>query len=357
MKVNEIPATIRDSVRKGMVIPAMPLALDAERRFDPRYQTALTRYYIDAGVGGIAVGVHTTQFSIRAPGTDLFKPVLTHVSRVIDEYAAIRNHEIFKVAGICGRTDQAIEEASFAADAGYHAGLLSLTSLANQDHETMLDHCRRVSEAIPVFGFYLQPAVGGCKLPYCFWRRFAEIDNVVAIKIAPFNRYQTLDVVRGVCDSGREDAIPLYTGNDDNIVADLLTPYQVACKGGMKSVRIRGGLLGHWSVWTRTAVRLLERIHVLVSDNQDIPMDLLRLNSQITDCNAAFFDAANDFAGCIPGIHEVLRRQGLMRGTWCLDPDEKLSPGQGNEIDRVIDHYPHLNDHDFVADNLDRWLD
>lgn len=356
MQISEIPKSIRENVRRGTVIPAMPLALNAERRLSTQHQTALTRYYIDAGAGGIAVGVHTTQFAIRDPEIDMFRAVVQQVSEAIDQYAAAQNREIFKVAGVCGPTPQAVEEANFAVEHGYHAALLSLAALAGEEHDPLLAHCREVAKIIPVIGFYLQPAVGGCKLPYRFWREFAEIENVIAIKMAPFNRYQTLDVVRGVCNAQREDAITLYTGNDDNIVIDLLTEYPIVTTHGPTSVRIRGGLLGHWSVWTRAAVQLLDEIHAVLDRGDDIPAELLRRNVEVTDCNAAFFDTANDFAGCIPGIHEVLRRQGLLPGIWCLDPDEKLSAGQAEEIDRVINSYPHLNDNAFVQEHLARWL-
>ncbi|TWU31391.1 dihydrodipicolinate synthase family protein [Novipirellula artificiosorum] len=356
MRISDLPAVIRANVRKGIVIPAQPLALDANRRFDARYQTALTRYFIDAGAGGIAVGVHSTQFAIRDPKIGLFGPVLRLVSNVIDEYGAAKDRDIFKVAGVCGRTEQAIKEASYAVSQGYHACLLSLAALANESMETLLEHSREVAKVMPVIGFYLQTAVGGRALPYRFWRQFAEIENVIAIKMAPFNRYQTLDVVRAVCDAGREDDITLYTGNDDNIIADLITEYRIATDCGRKRVRIRGGLLGHWCVWTQTAVRLLDEIHAGLASGDAVPAEWLRRNVEVTDCNAAFFDAANHFAGCIPGIHEVLRRQGLLPGTWCLDPNEVLSAGQSQEIDRVIAAYPHLNDDSFVQEHLDAWL-
>lgn len=354
MQISDLPSALCAGVKKGIVIPAQPLALNAQRRFDPRYQTALTRYYIDAGAGGIAVGVHSTQFAIRDPAIGLYEPVLSLASDVIDQYAEGR--ELFKVAGVCGKTTQAINEAEFALSKRYHACLLSLSALAESSIDDLITHCRAVAQVMPMIGFYLQPAVGGRVLPYRFWREFAEIDNVIAIKLAPFNRYQTLDVVRGVCEAGREDSITLYTGNDDNIVADLLTEYRMVTGQGSKSVRIHGGLLGHWCVWTRAAVRLLDEIHTVLERGGDIPAELLTRNIEVTDCNAAFFDAANSFAGCIPGIHEVLRRQGLLPGTWCLDPGEVLSPGQSKEIDRVLSAYPHLNDDTFVRENLDRWL-
>ncbi|TWU58354.1 dihydrodipicolinate synthase family protein [Rubripirellula reticaptiva] len=356
MKISDLPAEIVANVRRGMVIPAQPLALDSNRRFDPRYQTALTRYYIDAGAGGIAVGVHTTQFAIREPRFELYEPVLSLASQVIDDYSASTDREIFKVAGVCGRTDQAIREATFSQSNGYHACLLSLAAMASDNHDALLTHCREVASVMPVIGFYLQPAVGGCPLPYRFWREFAEIDNVIAIKMAPFNRYQTLDVVRAVCDAGRENTITLYTGNDDNIVADLVTEYRIVTADAAKRVRIRGGLLGHWSVWTRSAAELLNEIHAALDRGGDVPAELLVRGIEITDCNAAFFDAANQFAGCIPGIHEVLRRQGLLTGTWCIEPSEVLSPGQAEEITRVTMAYPHLNDDSFVQEHLDEWL-
>ncbi|EGF26859.1 dihydrodipicolinate synthase family protein [Rhodopirellula baltica] len=356
MQISDLSPTIRENVRRGVVIPAQPLALDADRQFDSRYQTALTRYYIDAGAGGIAVGVHSTQFAIRDPSIALYEPVLRLASDVIDEYAGAQGRELFKVAGVCGKTKQAICEAEFAVSQRYHACLLSLAALADESIDDLISHCREVAQVMPVIGFYLQPAVGGCVLPYEFWREFAEIENVIAIKLAPFNRYQTLDVVRAVCDADRDDAITLYTGNDDNIIADLLTPYRIVTDHSEKRVRIRGGLLGHWCVWTRTAVELLDEIHAVLDRGGDIPSELLSRNIQVTDCNAAFFDAANGFAGCIPGIHEVLRRQGLLAGTWCLDPNEVLSSGQSKEIDRVIAAYPHLHDDRFVRENLSRWL-
>ena len=356
MRIGDIPQSILDNVRQGTVIPAQPLALDADRQFDPRHQTALTRYYIDAGVGGIAVGVHSTQFEIRDPAVGLFEPVLSLASKVIDEYGAFRGRDIFKVAGVCGKTQQAISEAAFSRSQGYHACLLSLAALANESHESMLQHCRQVAAIMPVIGFYLQPAVGGCVLPYQFWREFAEIDNVIAIKMAPFNRYQTLDVVRAVCDAGRENDITLYTGNDDNIVADLVSEYRIVTASGLKNVRIRGGLLGHWCCWTRVAVELLDELHQVVANGGDVSRELLTRNIEVTDANAAFFDAANGFSGCIPGIHEVLRRQGLLQGRWCLNPEEVLSPGQAEEIDRVYSAYPHLNDDEFVRTHLNEWL-
>jgi dihydrodipicolinate synthase/N-acetylneuraminate lyase len=259
------------------------------------------------------------------------------------------------IAGLAGRTAQAVQESQIARDLGYHAGLLSLAALKGASEDELIAHAQAVAREIPLVGFYLQPAVGGLVLPVPFWRRFAEIENVVAIKIAPFNRYRTLDVVRGVVEAGAADRITLYTGNDDHIVLDLLTPFPAGANGGKTVVRIKGGLLGHWSVWVKRAVELLERIHASVASGA-IPADLLTLDAQVTDCNAAIFDVANDFHGVIAGCHEILRRQGLLAGIWCLDPHETLGPGQKEEIDRVCAAYPHLNDDAFVRANLERWL-
>lgn len=326
--------TWRDTLHEGVVIPAHPLALNAERKLDERRQRALTRYYVDARAGGIAVGVHTTQFAIRGAG--LLRPVLELAAGVPAPVGFIR------VAGVCGPTRQAVDEAQLAASLGYHAGLLSLSALADASVLELLDHARTIAQIIPLFGFYLQPAVGGRVLPYEFWRSFCEIPNVAAIKIAPFNRYQTLDVIRARSESGRVQEIALYTGNDDHIVLDLLNP------------AFAGGLLGHWAVWTRAAVELLDRIH---KERTVRPAcDWLSLSDQTVDANAALFDAANHFHGCIAGIHEVLRRQGLLEGRWLLDPAEDLSPGQMEEIDRVCAAYPHLNDDAFVRENLSRWF-
>jgi dihydrodipicolinate synthase/N-acetylneuraminate lyase len=336
----------RERLREGVAIPAHPLALSAARQLDERRQRALTRYYLAAGAGGVAVGVHTTQFEIREPRYGLFEPVL---ELAMEE---LRNTPAIKVAGIVGRTPQAVREAEFAARCGYDVGLLSLGAWRDAPVADVLAHARAVAEVIPLFGFYLQPAVGGRHLPYAFWREFAEMPRVVAIKIAPFNRYQTLDVVRAVADSGRVDDIALYTGNDDNIVADLVTPFRF----GAHTLRIAGGLLGHWAVWTLRAVKMLEQIHADSRGDRPLSACGLTLGAEITDANAAFFDAANQFRGSIAGIHEVLRRQGLLAGRWCLNPDEDLSPGQSEEIDRVYHAYPHLNDDAFVREHLDQWL-
>jgi len=348
--IGDIPPEALTRFRRGTVIPAHPLALTAERTLDPSRQRALTRYYIDAGAGGLAVGVHTTQFEIREAG--LYEPVLALAAETA---AGWSETPLFLVAGVAGRTEQALAEAKIARSLGYHAVLLSLAAFKGAGEDEIVEHCARVAEVMPLVGFYLQPAVGGVLLPFSFWRRFAEIDNVVGIKMAPFDRYRTLDVVRGVVAAGAEDRITLYTGNDDNIVADLLCPYRLMRDGAAVDIRIRGGLLGHWSVWVRPVVALLARIHAAV-EADEAGQELLALAGQITDCNAAFFDVANDFRGCIAGMHEILRRQGLLEGIWCLDPGETLSPGQADEIERVCRDYPHLNDDAFVASNLERWM-
>jgi len=349
MKIKDIDTAILEKFKKGTVIPAMPLALGEKRAFDRRSQAALTRYYMDAGAGGIAVGVHSTQFAIREYG--LFEEVLACVSDAIDNWG----QKVLKVAGACGKTPQAVAEAQYAAKTGYHAVLLSLMAMKNATITQMLDHCAKVADVMPLIGFYLQSAVGGPDLPFSFWREFMKIPNVLGIKIAPFNRYKTLDVVRALCEAGKENDITLYSGNDDNIVPDLITEYKIKSKGAYKKVRIKGGLLGHWCVWTRKAVTLLDEIHALTENDLDIPVDLLTRGMEITDCNAALFDASNNFKGCIPGIHEVLRRQGLLKGIWCLDPHEVLSPGQSDEITRVYEAYPHLNDDNFVKEHLEKW--
>lgn len=339
---------------QGVVIPAHPLALTAERRLDERRQRALSRYYIAAGAGGLAVGVHTTQFAIRDPRIGLLEPVLKLAAEEMDRADTARAFPLIRIGGICGQTAMAVREAELLANLGYHAGLLSLGALQDADDEVLIQHCRRIAEILPIVGFYLQPAAGGRLLPFRFWREFAEIENVAAIKIAPFNRYQTVDVIRAVAESKRE--IPLYTGNDDNIVVDLLTPYSFDVNGEKRELRIAGGLLGHWAVWTRSAVIQLQECREASAGKAGIPQRLLRRSVEITDANAAFFDAQHQFHGCIPGIHEVLRRQGLLEGTWCLDPHEVLSSGQKEEIDRVYAAYPYLNDDEFVRNGLDQWL-
>jgi Dihydrodipicolinate synthetase family len=344
------PPPVLDALRRGVAIPAHPLALDANRKLDPVRQRALSRYYIDAGSGGLAVGVHTTQFAIRDVG--LYAPVLELAMRAATEWT---DRPLVMIAGLSGRTDQACKEAQIARGLGYHAGLLSLAAFQGAPEDDLIAHARAIADEMPLVGFYLQPAVGGILLPVSFWRRFAAIENVVAIKIAPFNRYRTLDVVRGVAEADAADRVTLYTGNDDHIVLDLLLPFRIEAKGAMQTLRIKGGLLGHWSVWVKRAVELLERIHAAVADDH-IPQDLMELEAQVTDANAAVFDAANNFHGVIAGCHEILRRQGLLAGTWCLDPNEGLGPGQKEAIDRVYAAYPHLNDDAFVRLNRERWL-
>ena len=342
-------SALRRALLDGLVIPAHPLALTEVRRFDERRQVALTRYYCDAGAGGLAVGVHTTQFAIRNPNVQLLRPVLELAIRTARNSCTSRP---VTIAGVCGRTVQAIAEAELAASLDYDVALVSLAALGDDENDRVLDHCRRVADVLPVMGFYLQPAVGGRVLDRAFWREFLEIERVVAIKVAPFDRYRTLDVARALAESGRHD-VALYTGNDDAIVADLLTRFP-------GSVRFSGGLLGQWAVWTKKAVDLLRRCRTAARcetpDTRREVVQLLALGAELTDANAAIFDPSHQFAGCIPGIHEVLRRQGLLAGRWCLDPREDLSPWQMDEIDRVLAAYPHLADDVFVRENLDRWL-
>ncbi len=349
------PPFVRAALAAGLVIPAHPLALTKERKLDERRQRALTRYYDAAGAGGIAIGVHTTQFEIRQPQHSLFEPVLALAGDTITQCDIKTGRQTVRIAGICGETAQAIREAQFARGRGYHAGLLSLAALRDANDGELVRHCERVAREIPLIGFYLQPAAGGRILALNFWRRFVEIPNVLAVKIAPFNRYQTLEVIRAVAESGRADEIALYTGNDDSIVLDLITEYSIRTSSGETRLHFAGGLLGHWACWTHTAVKLLRECQAVRSQHS-VPASLLGKAVEVTDCNAAFFDAAHQFAGCIPGIHEVLRRQGLLENTTCLNPNESLSPGQSDEIDRVCQSYPHLNDDNFVRAHLDEWL-
>lgn len=357
---SDLPAEILSLLRRGTVIPAHPLALDANRRLDIRRQRALTRYYLDAGSGGLAVGVHATQFAIRDVG--LYQPVLELAMRTARETT---QRPVVMIAGLAGNTAQARAEAQLARSLGYHAGMLSLASMKSSSIDELVEHCAAVADDIPLIGFYLQTAVGGIVLPMSFWQRFCEIENVVAIKTAPFDRYRTLDVIRGLVAACAEQRVTIYTGNDDHIVLDLVTPFAVRRGGETVNVRIRGGLLGHWSVWTHSAVQLLARIHAVIGSGDGghegagrgaIPADLLALDARVTDCNSAFFDVANHFAGCIPGCHEVLRRQGLLERIDCLDPNEVLSPGQSQEIDRVCREHADLADDAFVTANLERWL-
>lgn len=347
---DEIPHPVLEKLRQGTVIPAHPLALDRARKLDKERQRALSRYYIDAGAGALAVGVHTTQFAIRDHG--LYEPVLRLAAETAAEWSA---QPIGLIAGVTGGTHQAIHEAQIARALGYHAVLLNVAAFSGAAEDEILGHCKRVSEEIPIVGFSLLPECGGFHLSYAFWRAFAGIENVIAIKMAPFNRYRTVEIVRAVQDAGAAERVTLYTGNDDHIVADLLTPFPVGETVADPPIRIRGGLLGHWSVWTKQAVELLARIHAL-KDGAPIPSDLLALDPIVTDCNNAIYDAQHDFAACVPGCLEVLRRQGLVGGTYCLDHKEVLALGQIEEIDRVYANYPWMNDDAFVAANLHRWL-
>jgi len=346
---------LRTALLQGHVIPAHPLALTPDRKLDERRQRALSRYYHAAGAGGVAVGVHTTQFAIRDPQHGLLKPVLELAAETVSACDSATGRSTVLIAGICGKTRQALAEAQLARELGYHAGLLSLSAFQGAPDRELIAHGEAVAAELPIMGFYLQPAAGGRILSRDFWRRFVEIPAVVAIKVAPFNRYQTLDVVRAVAESGRGAEIALYTGNDDNIVQDLVTTYSIPTARGDVHLRIVGGLLGHWACWTCKAVELLQECKRWKGQDS-VPASLLTLGMQVTDSNAAFFDAANNFAGSIAGIHEVLRRQGLLRGIWCLDPAETLSHGQSAEIDRVCHDYPHLNDDAFVSRHLDEWL-
>jgi dihydrodipicolinate synthase/N-acetylneuraminate lyase len=344
----------RAQLKAGVVIPAHPLALTPSRTLDERRQRALTRYYMDAGAGGIAVGVHTTQFAIRDPRHGMYRPVLELAAETVRRSLAKNPRPFVNVAGLVGQTGQAESEAAIAKSLGYDVGLLSLAALPDATDAELIRHCRAVAEVIPLFGFYLQPAVGGRVLSYEFWREFAEIENVWAVKIAPFDRYRTVDAIRGIAESGRDD-IALYTGNDDSIVNDLTGSFPVMVGGERKVRTFDGGLLGQWAVWTRSAVDLLARCKAARAA-RTVDAALLREGAELTDANAAIFDSANSFAGCIPGIHEVLRRQGLLAGVWCLETAEKLSPGQEAELDRVARTYPSLTDDAFVRENLESWL-
>jgi len=337
---------LKQHLCEGQVIPAMPLALEADRSWSPRHQRALVRYYLESGAGGLAVGVHTTQFEIRDPAHQLLDPVLSLCAEEVRSCSSGRTFSL--IAGVCGPTEQALSEASLARQLGYDAVLLSLSALRASDDEALLEHCRRIGEIIPLIGFYLQPAIGGRTYGLDFWRRFAELESAVAVKIAPFNRYATLEVVRAIAESGRED-LALYTGNDDSILLDLLTPFP----WGTPPRRIVGGLLGQWAVGTRSAVHLLAE----VKDNVRSASEWAALNARLTDFNAALFDPSHGFAGCIAGIQEWLRRQGLLPSRVCLDPREELSPGQSEEIDRVMNAYPEWQDSAFIASHLDHWLD
>ncbi|MDF2378552.1 MAG: dihydrodipicolinate synthase family protein [Verrucomicrobiales bacterium] len=337
---------LRSHLSAGQVIPALPLALREDRSWSERHQRALVRYYLDAGAGGLAVGVHSTQFEIRDPDHQLFEPVLKLASEEIDRY---RNSEkpFAKIAGVCGETNQAVAEARYALEHRYDATLLSLSALREESDEDLLQHCERIAEILPVIGFYLQPAIGGRSYSFDFWRRFVEIENVVAIKVAPFDRYATLDVARALGESGRSD-ISLYTGNDDNIIHDLLTRFPY----GPESVSFSGGLLGQWAIGTQKAVHLLENI----KSGAGTAADWSKKNAELTDLNSAIFDPGHDFAGCLSGMNEMLRRDGLVPSHACLEPSEVLSAGQKEELDRVSAAYPQWLDTEFIAANRERWF-
>lgn len=350
------PLSVYNLILQGVPIVAHPLALNSERKFDEVRQRALTAYYVSSGAGGIAIGVHTTQFKLHDPKLGLYNRVLELTSELLDEYGKTTGKPIVRVAGVVGPLDNAVREARVAYDLGYHAALVSVHHLRGQNYERVLDYIKEISSEIPIFGFYLQPAVGGFKLSYKFWYKlFNEVENIVAVKVAPFNRYYTLDVVRALVDSERENEIALYTGNDDLIVIDLISTYKVRRRGEDIEVKFAGGLLGHWAFWTKRSMEIYYTL-VHIRDRAEIPKEVITLAHQITDVNGAVFDAFNDFKGCIPGIHEMLRRSGLLETNITLDPEETLSPGQLEEIDRVYSTYPHLRDDAFVQKYLDMWL-
>ena len=344
-----------ENLAKGTVIPANPLALNEDRKLDEKYQRAIVRYYLDAGVGGLAVGVHTTQFEIRDPKINLFETVLQIASEEVTAFEQRTGKVIVKIAGACGETEQAVKETEIAKSLGYDAVLLSPGGLLDKSEEYLIERTKQVAKILPVVGFYLQEAVGGRVFTYDYWAQIAEIEGVVAIKSAPFNRYQTLDVLRAVALSSRADKISMYTGNDDNIVIDLLTTYKFTVDGKTYEKRFVGGLLGHWCVWTQ---KVVEMFHIIKEEakKDTVSQEMMILANEVTDLNAIFFDTANNFKGCIAGLHEILRRQGLMKGIWCLNPEEKMSPGQSEEIDRAYRMYPHLHDDEFIKGNLSRWL-
>lgn len=348
---NNLPKELKQKLNEGIFIPAHPTALTKKLELDEKRQRALSRYYLDAGAGGLAIGVHTSQFEIRE--ANLYKPILELGKEEVDSFSKKNKKPILRISGIIGKTKPALGQAQISADLGYNASLLSLGVFKNESDEVMIEHCKAIAEVIPIIGFYLQPAVGGRILTTDFWRKFSEIENVIAIKLAPFCRYKTIDAIRGVSESSRANEIALYTGNDDNIVADLLTEYEVPTESRTKSKRIVGGLLGHWSVWTKTSINHFEEIKK--AKPEDIS-ELLKLGIKITDANAAIYDVRNKFKGSIAGVHEILRRQGLLESISMLNPNEVLSAGQSKEIDRIYKLYPELNDDTFVIENLDRWL-
>jgi dihydrodipicolinate synthase/N-acetylneuraminate lyase len=352
-----LDSNIIDTLRAGCVIPAHPLALKPDRKLDEGRQKALTRYYLASGAGGLAVGVHTTQFAIHNPKIGLYQPVLELAIETARKFAVFTGlGEPIMIAGIVGDTKHAVKEAQLAQDLGYHLGLLSLTALRGKSIDALVDHAREVAQIIPVMGFYLQEIISKMVLPIEFWQKFVEIPNVYAIKIAPFNRYHTLDVLEAVAHSGGSDEIALYTGNDDNIIADLLTKYEFNVNGRLVSLNIVGGLLGQWACWTKRAVEYLAQIKTFRGSGTPIPQKMLTLANQLTLANKAIFDADNNFAGCIPGISYVLKQQGLLRELKTLNPKERMSPGQADKIDKIRRDYPHLTDDDFVRDNLHKWL-
>ncbi len=354
MKNTALNTDVEQLLQEGTVIPAHPLALKQDLSIDEKRQRNLARYYLASGAGGLAVGVHTTQFEIRKPEFNLLETVLKIAGEEMQEEEKTR--PLIKVAGICGPTAQALKEAELALKYGYDLGLVSLGGLHTWSDTELIKHMTSIAEVIPVFGFYLQPSVGGRLLSFEYWRDFVEIPNVHAIKIAAFNRYQTLDVVRAVSLSERRDEIALYTGNDDNIVADLLTTYRFDVNGKWVEKRFVGGLLGHWAVWTKKAVVLLQEIKQCIANDYAGIDQLLSKGIAVTDMNAVIFDAKNSFKGCIAGIHEVLRRQGLLEGIWCLNPEEKLSNGQMEEIDRIYKDYPEFTDDEFVRVFLEKGI-
>jgi dihydrodipicolinate synthase/N-acetylneuraminate lyase len=344
---------IRDRLFEGIVIPAIPLALHKDGSFDPLHQKALLRYYIDSGAGGIAAAVHTTQFEIR-DNQEFFTNFLSFVSEEIDSFSEKKGRKVLKIGGVCGETSQAVAEAKLLHEKGFDAGLISLSAFKGKNSQQILAHCREVADYIPLFGFYLQPAVGGVVLNRAFWKEFCQIQNVVGIKVAPFNRYRTLDVLHAVAASGRRHKIALYTGNDDSIIFDLITQYPFQTTE--VPIEFAGGLLGQWCVWTKAAVDLLDEIKMLKRNHNAIPFELIQRAQKLTDANAAVFDAQNGFSGVIPGIHEILVRQGLLTSRRCIDPAVDLSDGQLKEIDRVINAYPELQDNIFIQDNIEQWL-
>lgn len=300
------------------------------------------------------MGVHTTQFAIRKKG--LYEPVLRLAVDTVSDLRARR--PIIKVAGVSGTPEQAVAEAQLAADLGYDLALVIPGGSKTEDE--LLEKVRLVSSVIPVFGFYLQPAVGGMPLSFKFWRILSDIEGVAAIKIAPFDRYRTFDVMRGVLMSERCSEIALYTGNDDNIVADLFASLSAVVGGEKREVRFVGGLLGQWAVWTRRAVSTLAMVKRARKGGL-VPAEMRELfeeAGEMTEANAVIFDATNDFKGSIAGIGEVLRRQGLTANSKTLESRDSLSPGQSREIEEMLIRHPslHTEDDEMIRQRLDQWL-